>query len=393
MIVQRRATIDDLGRVHGKAELIDGKVVEFMPTGRRPGRVALEIAVRLRDYARQTGRGEAHGDNVGYVVPELSSGRESFSPDASYYDGPPQADDMKFIDGPPTFAVEVRSEGDYGPAADAEYAAKRADYFEAGTQCRLGRGPGRQDGHPLLVRRPNQPGRLPGRRASRRRADATRLAGAGRGACSDRRERGPEAGGRTMTTTVEAIYQDGVFKPVGPVDLPENQRVRVVVPTEEPPRRGVPLAQVLGMAARPRTLKDIVGSVPLPGPAPTDEECDQMRKMRCERNSDYESPPRHQHYPRRSPGPGAVAGRGRSDLASESRRPASRLHDRIEPHRHLLRRAESGRSGCGEAGGARLPRRTDGPPRRRGRPGSRVGIADPGLGRRSPTRLCRSTWG
>src|SRR5947209_4245126 len=135
MIVQRRATLDDLARIPGKAELIDGKVVEFMPTGRRPGRVALQIARRLDDYARQTGRGEAHGDNVGYTVPELSSGRESFSPDASYYDGPPQADDMKFIDGPPTFAVEIRSEGDYGPAADAEYAAKRADYFEAGTKA------------------------------------------------------------------------------------------------------------------------------------------------------------------------------------------------------------------------------------------------------------------
>ena len=35
--------------------------------------------------------------------------------------------------GPPTLAVEVRSEGDYGPAAESRLAAKRADYFEAGT--------------------------------------------------------------------------------------------------------------------------------------------------------------------------------------------------------------------------------------------------------------------
>jgi Uma2 family endonuclease len=41
---------------------------------------------------------------------------------------------MRFIEGPPTFAVEVRSENDYGPAADAEMAAKRTDYFQAGTQ-------------------------------------------------------------------------------------------------------------------------------------------------------------------------------------------------------------------------------------------------------------------
>ena len=135
MIVQRRATLDDLARVHGKAELVGGKVVEFMPTGRRPSRVAGRIFRRLDDYAEQVGCGEAHGDNVGYAIPELPSGRESFSPDASYYDGPPQANDMRFIDGPPTFAVEVRSQNDYGPAADAEYAAKRADYFRAGTRA------------------------------------------------------------------------------------------------------------------------------------------------------------------------------------------------------------------------------------------------------------------
>ena len=41
---------------------------------------------------------------------------------------------MRFIEGAPTFAVEVRSDNDYGAAAEAEMAAKRADYFEAGTQ-------------------------------------------------------------------------------------------------------------------------------------------------------------------------------------------------------------------------------------------------------------------
>ena len=40
---------------------------------------------------------------------------------------------MRFIEGPPTFAVEVRSENDYGDAAEAELAAKREDYFAAGT--------------------------------------------------------------------------------------------------------------------------------------------------------------------------------------------------------------------------------------------------------------------
>jgi Uma2 family endonuclease len=40
---------------------------------------------------------------------------------------------MKFFEGAPIFAVEVRSEGDYGPAAEGAMAQKRADYFAAGT--------------------------------------------------------------------------------------------------------------------------------------------------------------------------------------------------------------------------------------------------------------------
>jgi Uma2 family endonuclease len=128
-----RATVDDLYRTPGKAELIGGRVVPLMATGRRPSRVAFVIARSLDDYARARGVGEAYPDNMGFTVPELPSGRESFSPDASYYAGPFPADDMRFIEGPPTFAAEVRSENDYGDAAEAEMAAKRADYFAAGT--------------------------------------------------------------------------------------------------------------------------------------------------------------------------------------------------------------------------------------------------------------------
>jgi Uma2 family endonuclease len=39
----------------------------------------------------------------------------------------------KFLEGAPVFAVEVRSEGDYGPAAERAMAEKRRDYFAAGT--------------------------------------------------------------------------------------------------------------------------------------------------------------------------------------------------------------------------------------------------------------------
>ncbi len=132
--IETRATIDDLYAVEGKAELIDGRIVPIMASGDRPSEVAFEIAVSLRDHVRRTGQGIARGDGLGYAVTELSSGRQSFMPDASYYSGFRAPNSLRFIDGPPTFAVEVRSEHDYGPAPLAEQAAKRLDYFEAGTK-------------------------------------------------------------------------------------------------------------------------------------------------------------------------------------------------------------------------------------------------------------------
>jgi Uma2 family endonuclease len=128
-----RATLNDLYRVEGKAELIGGRIIRYMASGDLPTLVAAEIYVSLRMHAKATRRGTAYPDGIGYAVPELPSRRESFQPDASYYEGPHPANPMRFIEGPPTFAVEVRSENDYGPAADAAIAAKRVDYFAAGT--------------------------------------------------------------------------------------------------------------------------------------------------------------------------------------------------------------------------------------------------------------------
>ncbi len=70
-----------------------------------------EIYQSLRTYAKATGFGHATPDNVGYAVPELPSARESFSPDAAFFAGSIPARWMRFVEGPPTFAVEVRSEG------------------------------------------------------------------------------------------------------------------------------------------------------------------------------------------------------------------------------------------------------------------------------------------
>jgi Uma2 family endonuclease len=40
---------------------------------------------------------------------------------------------MKFLNGAPAFAVEIRSEGNYGCSAEERIARKRRDYFAAGT--------------------------------------------------------------------------------------------------------------------------------------------------------------------------------------------------------------------------------------------------------------------
>lgn len=129
MILKRRAGIDDLRRVNGKAELVNGEVKLMSPTGGRPGRAGGRIYASLLRHEEEHGGGCALPDNVAFTV-DLPN-RQSFSPDAAWYTG--ATIDMDFVAGAPAFAVEVRSKGDYGPAAEREIAAKIADYFAAGT--------------------------------------------------------------------------------------------------------------------------------------------------------------------------------------------------------------------------------------------------------------------
>src|SRR5438477_9858401 len=129
MVANLEATIEDLYAVPGKAEIVNGEIVTMSPTGAAPSYAASEIFVSLRDYARRTKAGYAVNDNAAFRV-DLPN-RKSFSPDAAFYTG--KWTGMKFFEGAPLFAVEVRSEGDYGPAAERAIAEKRADYFAAGT--------------------------------------------------------------------------------------------------------------------------------------------------------------------------------------------------------------------------------------------------------------------
>lgn len=131
MATKTQATINDLYNVleDGKAEIVNGELVMMAPTGDFPSSAAGVIYASLLDYARRTKAGRAYSDNTGFIV-NLPN-RSSFSPDAAFYTG--KRTGMKFLEGAPVFAVEVRSEGNYGPKAEQEIAEKRADYFAAGT--------------------------------------------------------------------------------------------------------------------------------------------------------------------------------------------------------------------------------------------------------------------
>ena len=128
MSTKVEATIEDLYKVEGKAELVNGEIVEMAGTGGLPHYAARQITLFLAAYETTFRNAIAIADNAVFVV-NLPH-RKSFSPDAGFYIGKIT---MKFFQGAPVFAVEVRSENDYGPRAERAMAKKRADYFAAGT--------------------------------------------------------------------------------------------------------------------------------------------------------------------------------------------------------------------------------------------------------------------
>lgn len=125
------ALVQELYRVDGKAEIVHGRLVRMDAAGGLHGYAAGVIYASLLEYARRTRSGIALPDNVGFLV--RLPHRRSFSPDAAFWTGAPLT--RAFPEGSPLFAAEVRSPEDYGLEAERCLAAKRADYFAAGTQA------------------------------------------------------------------------------------------------------------------------------------------------------------------------------------------------------------------------------------------------------------------
>jgi Uma2 family endonuclease len=131
MVERTASLVDELSRVAGKAEIVAGRIVRMSPAGGRHGIAAKKILFSLGDHQERHAGGTCLGDNVGFIV-DLPR-RKSFSPDVAWVPMKEEEIGDSFIDGAPSFAVEVRSEHDYGPAAEKRILRKIKDYFAAGT--------------------------------------------------------------------------------------------------------------------------------------------------------------------------------------------------------------------------------------------------------------------
>lgn len=127
--VETEKLIARLYRTEGRAEIVSGKIIKLDLDGCLPGEVKANILFSLHEYQKKTKRGYVVSTLVAYVV-DLPH-RKSFSPSVSFHQG--KRTGMKFLQGAPIFAVEVRNENDYGNKAEKKIADKRADYFAAGT--------------------------------------------------------------------------------------------------------------------------------------------------------------------------------------------------------------------------------------------------------------------
>jgi Uma2 family endonuclease len=112
-------------------ELVDGEVVEVSPVNARHGLIAGTVYDALKDHVRQHDRGLIMGDNVGYVLRRDPDNLRA--PDVSFvaWNNAPDGDDLdRFVEGPPTLAVEIVSPSDR--ATDIHQRVQ--DYLDAGTR-------------------------------------------------------------------------------------------------------------------------------------------------------------------------------------------------------------------------------------------------------------------
>jgi Uma2 family endonuclease len=126
----RVATVDDPRLTDLKTEIVNDELIVIGPSGDYPATAAGSIIYSLTTYEREFGGGQTTMSRVAFIV-DLPH-RLAICPDAGWYTG--HWEDADFPRGAPVFAVEIRDAPEYGDEAERRMAAKRADYFAAGTR-------------------------------------------------------------------------------------------------------------------------------------------------------------------------------------------------------------------------------------------------------------------
>ncbi len=129
---QAEAAIEDLYLVPDKrrAELVNGRIVILPYIGMNASQAKGALLVSLKAHEKKTELGKTYTSRVAFVV-DLPH-RKSFSPDIAFTQDKRNFG-MRFPEGSPTFAVEIRNELPENNFPETEIEQKRADYFAAGT--------------------------------------------------------------------------------------------------------------------------------------------------------------------------------------------------------------------------------------------------------------------
>jgi Uma2 family endonuclease len=127
----REATLEDLWEFDGPAELINGEIVPMTGTNLESADAAFYIRTSLHIHAQTHGGGRAISESATFVLETPRT--QALIPDVAWFVGEMGKRVPGPVHGAPALAVEIRSTGDYGPAAERKMALKRDLYFAAGT--------------------------------------------------------------------------------------------------------------------------------------------------------------------------------------------------------------------------------------------------------------------
>ena len=126
--VGREATLEDLWEFDEPAELINGEIIPMTGPNLGSADAAFYIRTSLHNHAKAYGGGRAISEKTPFVLQTPRT--QVLIPDVAWFTG--EADRHGPVHGAPVLAVEIRSTGDYGHAAEREMAIKRDLYFAAG---------------------------------------------------------------------------------------------------------------------------------------------------------------------------------------------------------------------------------------------------------------------